>query len=92
MTSLVFLVGSYHEPTLSFHVMCTMMAHLLRDYTHSLYNLCTYLRNQSAQGESRTPLVYCENSRGSKVRERTRRKYFLRISSTEKINVSLYKL
>jgi len=33
MTSLVFLVGSYHEPTLSFHVMCTMMAHLLRDYT-----------------------------------------------------------
>jgi len=33
MTSLVFLVGSYHEPTLRFHVICTMMAHLLRDYT-----------------------------------------------------------
>ena len=35
MTSLVFLVGSYHGPTLRFHVLviCTMMAHLLRDYT-----------------------------------------------------------
>jgi len=31
MTPLVFLVGSYDEPTLRFHVICSMMAHRLRD-------------------------------------------------------------